>query len=204
MQDTVYSDDGSELRIPDDAHLSSFSSSQLDQLFVENPASSQITRQNCIQLESIHAPFESDTGAAKVTPKQTRHCCFLFEGWGDQKETVENQIREKVEFLRTLKRGNGRGGITLINSPTYFLDKEGRGTWVILTSNSTTTSKWSSVGESIGCKEFRPIYATEDRRNGGHAFSSLHSLFGMSLVEIDCLELNRVPCELPEVIRVAC
>jgi hypothetical protein len=195
-----FSEDGSELRSMDESQLAMFSSSQMDHLFTES--CSQIAGQECKPLESIRLPLEQQE-PLKVT-KQTRHCCFLFEDWGDHKETKENLIREKVELLRMLKKGNGRSGITLINSPTYFSDKEGRGTWVILSSNSTTTSKWFSVGESIGCKECRPLYATEERKNGGHAFSSLHSLFGMTRMEIDCLELHRVPCELPEVNRFAC
>ena len=134
---------------------------------------------------------------------RARHCCFLFATWSTVPLEIHAKIREIVQRLVCLKEGSRKSGLTLTVNPTYFIDKEGRGVWLILTSNTTYYNKWKEVSRLIASDSFQMIDQGDmaDKKEAKHGFKHLTRLFGLDCIEIENLHANRVHCDrLPEVV----
>ena len=132
--------------------------------------------------------------------RRSRHCCFLFRDWPFHKPVIVDNVRRIVQELAELRKSSANYGITLSDSPTYFLNKEGPGVYMVLSSSSTYVTKWKQVGETIHSTDFRPIFRETGVRSGQHGFENIGRLFKLTLEEIAQLHINRVSCEkLPEV-----
>ena len=139
---------------------------------------------------------------SKASGMRARHCCFLFHGWSKEPEEIHDNIRGIVQRLVSFKAGSFKGGLTLTVNPTYFIDKQGRGVWLVLTSNTTYYNKWKDISLLIESSTFQMIEQGDinDKKEAKHGFKHLSRLFGLDIFEIENLRTNRVSCDqLPEV-----
>lgn len=142
----------------------------------------------------------SSIGSSDISRRRTKHCIFLFQDWPDDKQQIIVEVKKVVTQLLTLKTNSYNLGITLTESPTFFPNKEGRGTYLVLTSSSTFVHKWKQVAENICCYHFRPVFREHGIKPGQHGFDSIAKSFNMTTGERNNLHLNRVICDqLPEV-----
>lgn len=139
----------------------------------------------------------------KSMNQRSRHCCFLFEDWPNDRDVIVANIKRIVEELTELREKSYYRGITLVSSPTYFPNKTGGGIYLVLTSSSTFANKWEQVAETIRCHACRPVFREPGVRSGQHGFENIAKVFELTPAEMTSLHLNRVSCDrLPEVVTI--
>jgi hypothetical protein len=130
-----------------------------------------------------------------------RNCCFLLPHIPqDPPEVIRRHIEEIIEYMVEAKVKGNPHALVLTSNPTYFLNKGGRGVWIVFTGNSNKEEQWQNVCQLIGAERLRLVHHHVGSGRNGHGYFSVGKLFEMSQSEVNELFMNVVQCKaLPAV-----